>query len=307
MKYRRLGKTDLTVSVIGVGAWQFGGEWGQDYTPQEVARLLGRAKEVGLNLIDTAECYGDHLSESLVGQAVQGDRDSWIIATKFGHKYAGYFEREQLWSPQDVQRQLEDSLKALRTDHIDLYQFHSGGDAQFNQPALWEMLQQQVQAGKIRHLGLSISSNDNLYQTEQAAAVGASAIQLVYNRLDQTPEARVLPACQAHDLGVLARVPLASGFLSGKYKPGTTFTTETDVRSQHDNATVQARLEQVQQIQQNEVPAGVEMAAWALAWCLQHPAVTCVIPGCKTVAQVTANAAAADLDLVRADHPQAVG
>jgi aryl-alcohol dehydrogenase-like predicted oxidoreductase len=102
-------------------------------------------------------------------------------------------------------------------------------------------------------------------------------------------------------------VPLASGFLSGKYKPGTTFTTETDVRSQHDNATVQARLEQVQQIQQNEVPAGVEMAAWALAWCLQHPAVTCVIPGCKTVEQVAANAAAADLDLVRADHPQAVG
>lgn len=309
MKYRRLGKTELTVSVIGVGAWQFGGEWGQDYTVAEVAELLGRAKEEGINLIDTAECYGDHLSESLIGQAIAGDRDSWLIATKFGHKYTGYFEREQLWSPQEVQRQLEDSLRALRTDHIDLYQFHSGSDADFDQPALWEMLQRQVQAGKIRHLGLSLSSGEENHpaQAEQASAVGAAAIQVVYNRLDRGPEARVLPACQAQDLGVLARVPLASGFLSGKYKPGTTFTTATDVRSQHDKAAVQARLAEVQQIQQNEVPPGVDMAAWALAWCLQHPAVTCVIPGCKNLAQVSANAAAADLDLVRADHPQAVG
>jgi aryl-alcohol dehydrogenase-like predicted oxidoreductase len=297
----------MKISVVGFGAWQFGGEWGRNFTVSEVAKLLGRAKEAGINFIDTAECYGDHLSESLIGQVVEQDRDSWIIATKFGHKYTGYFERDQLWSPEDVRDQLEASLKALCTDHIDLYQFHSGTNEAFNQEELWQMLGEQVKAGKIRHLGISISSNiDAVHQVQNAVEVGASVIQVVYNRLDREPEEKVLPICQEKDLGVLARVPLASGFLSGKYKPGTEFTNQTDVRSQHDKKEVQKRLALVQEIQQNEVPEGVAMAPWALAWCLQHPAVTCVIPGNKTIEQVDSNAGAADLDLVADDHPQAL-
>ena len=307
MKYRRLGKTELKVSVVGVGTWQFGGEWGRSYTQAEAERILGRARELGINLIDTAECYGDHVSESLIGQAIEKERDSWIVATKFGHKFHGNFSRTQHWSAQEVQAQLEASLQALRTDYIDLYQFHSGSDEAFNQDELWTMLNEQVAAGKIRHLGISIGKqSENLYQVEQASRVGASAIQVVYNRLDRSPEKRVLPSCREQDLGVLARVPLASGFLSGKYQPGTRFTNQADVRSRHDEVDVQKRLELVQQIQQKEVPPGVDMATWALAWCLQHPAITCVIPGCKTVEQVTANALAADLDLVANDHPQAL-
>jgi aryl-alcohol dehydrogenase-like predicted oxidoreductase len=105
---------------------------------------------------------------------------------------------------------------------------------------------------------------------------------------------------------VLARVPLASGLLSGKYKPGVQFTDRDDVRSLHNKDEVQKNLRLVREIQQTEVPEGVAMAPWALAWCLQHPAVTCVIPGCKTVEQVDSNASAADLDMVRANHPQAL-
>ncbi len=307
MKYRRLGRTDLTVSVVGFGAWQFGGEWGKQFTPAEVDRLLRRAKDLGINLIDTAECYGDHLSELLIGQTIENDRDSWIVATKFGHKFHRNFERTDQWSPQEVRQQLEDSLRALRTDYVDLYQFHSGNDEVFDNDDLWAMLAKQVEAGKIRHLGISVSSNiDNRPQTEQAVEVGAGAIQVVYNRLDRGPEADVLPICREQDLGVLARVPLASGFLSGKYAPGTEFTGENDIRSKHDKEEVQRRLELVAEIQRNELPEGVAMAPWALAWCLQHPAVTCVIPGNKTIAQVESNAGAADLELVRADHPQAV-
>lgn len=300
MKYRRLGKTDLKVSVVGVGAWQFGGEWGQSFTPQEVKRLLDRARDLGINLIDTAECYGDHLSEALIGQAVEKERETWIIATKFGHKFPRPFERIEQWSPQEVLQQLEASLRALRTNTIDLYQFHSGTDQVFAQDDLWTMLNRQVQAGKIRYLGLSLSSRiDNVYQTERAAQVGVSVIQVVYNRLDRTPEERVLPLCRKQDLGVLARVPLASGLLSGKYQPGAVFSQEDDVRSRQDQPELQRRLKLVQEIQQNEVPAGTAMAPWALAWCLQHPAVTCVIPGCKTIEQVETNASAADFDLVR--------
>ena len=306
MKYRRLGSTDLPVSVVGIGTWQFGGEWGRDYEVAEVRDILDRARELGINLLDTAECYGDHVSERLIGDAIEGRRDAWFVATKFGHRYLGDFQRDQLWSADEVLKQLDASLDALRTDHVDLYQFHSGSREAFDDPELWAALAEQMEAGRIRHLGISIGKNDDVYQTSRAREVGAEAIQVVYNRLDRTPEQDVFTTCQRHDLGVLARVPLASGYLSGTYRPGATFDEPSDVRSRHDSAGVQRKLEEAERIRHEEVPESVNMATWALAWCLQHPAVTCVIPGCKNVEQVEANARAADLDLVRDDHPQAV-
>ncbi|XEC95169.1 aldo/keto reductase [Paenibacillus tarimensis] len=305
MKYRKLGRTGLNVSVIGVGTWQFGGEWGMDFTQKQVDAILDKAKEVGINLIDTAECYGDHLSERLIGGYIENNRDDWIVATKFGHHFKGHLDRDQLWKPEQVLKQLDDSLKALRTEYIDLYQFHSGGDDVFDNDALWTILDKQVQAGKVRYLGISIGSNDNLHQTDAASEVNADVIQVVYNRLDRKPEERVFPSCERQNLGVLARVPLASGYLSGKYKPGAVFETN-DVRNRHNEKYQAEALRQVEEIRSNEVPEGVNMAEWALAWCLQHPAVTSVIPGCKNPEQVESNAAAADLELVRGDHPQAI-
>ncbi|GAB6926548.1 aldo/keto reductase [Paenibacillus sp. JCM 10914] len=299
MKYRRLGKTDLKVSVVGVGTWQFGGDWGKDFNQPEVDRILNRAKELGINLLDTAECYGPHhMSENFIGNFLSRDRrEDWIIASKFGHHWEDQWQNA--WDTKQVRLQLEESLKALRTDYIDLYQFHSGSDEVFNNDDMWTMLDKQVQAGTIRHLGISIGSNKNIYQTNRASELNAKAIQVVYNRLEQEPEAEVLPSCMEQDLGVLARVPLASGFLSGKYKPGTVFT--DNVRKNRDREENEAKLRLVEEIQRTEVPAGANMAEWALAWCLQHPAVSCVIPGCKSVEQVEANAKA--VDLVRVDHP----
>ncbi len=173
----------------------------------------------------------------------------------------------------------------------------------FQTPGLWETLQKQVQAGKIRHLGISVSPNDNLFQIDRAGAVGSEAVQVVYNRLDRKPEQGLLQSCQKQGQGVLARVPLASGLLSGKYKPGVQFD-KGDVRSTHDRQRTEQRLREVEAIRRDEVPPGVEMSQWALAWCLKHPAVTCVIPGCKNTAQLDANAGAAELDMVTADHPQ---
>ncbi|MFN2220843.1 MAG: aldo/keto reductase, partial [Anaerolineae bacterium] len=179
-------------------------------------------------------------------------------------------------------------------------------DDAFDNDALWTMLDKQVDAGKIAHLGISVSSGiDPAHQVSRAVEVGAGTIQVVYNRLDRGPEETAFSSCIEQDLGVLARVPLASGFLTGKYKPGTEFTEEGDLRSHWDRERIQERLRQVRQIQQEEVPAGVPMAPWALAWCLQHPAVTCVIPGCKSVEQLESNASAAGIDLVSDNHPQA--
>jgi aryl-alcohol dehydrogenase-like predicted oxidoreductase len=309
MKYRKLGKTDLEVSVVGVGTYQFGGEWGKDFNQKEVKAILGTARDCGINLIDTAECYGDHVSESLIGKYIQSERDQWIIATKFGHKFHGFQKRTRHWTLQEVLKQLDDSLRALKTDYIDIYQFHSPRDEELNTEGLWEMLTRQVEAGKIRHLGVSLSGKTSPeskeYQITRAFDLDAKVIQIAYSRLDRMPEQTLLPLCQKLDRGVLARVPLASGLLSGKYNPGTQFPAN-DVRSTRDQAQQEATLRQVEEIKAKEVPEGVTMATWALAWCLKHPAVACVIPGCKSPDHVRQNAGAANLDMVSLDHPLSI-
>lgn len=298
MRYARLGKTEINVSVVGVGTWQYGGEWAQQFTQDQVDAIIGNAKDLGINLIDTAECYGDHLSERLTGQAIRnlgGSRADWIIATKFGHHFHKPFERDDRFDAASVREQLDASLEALQTDYVDLYQFHSGTDEHFDNDELWSMLNDEVKKGRIRHLGISISSKRGAYQAENAARVGASVLQVVYNRIERKPEDDgTFEAVTEHDLGVLARVPLASGFLSGKYSADSTFDTN-DVREVWGGDKRQQVLEEVEKVK-GEVPNGVPMAQWALAWCLKHEAVTCVIPGCRNVEQVISNAAAAEME-----------
>lgn len=296
MRYRTLASTGLEVSTVGVGTWQFGGEWAMEFDQRRADEIFEAARSSGINLVDTAECYGDHLSEKFVGEAIKRDREKWVVATKFGHKFHKAFSRDNACEPQAVREQLDASLRALQTDYIDIYQFHSGSDELFQTPGLWEMLRAEKDKGRIRHLGISIGSNTNVFQTDRATAVGAEAIQVVYNRLERQPEDGVFASCLRQNLGVLARVPLASGYLSGKYRPGATFAAD-DVREVWGKERRDALLAHAEEIRRTEVPLGTDMAQWALAWCLKNPAVTAVIPGCKSPEQVRANAAAANLDL----------
>jgi aryl-alcohol dehydrogenase-like predicted oxidoreductase len=194
-----------------------------------------------------------------------------------------------------VQKQLEDSLKALQTDTIDIYQYHSVRDSEFFNEELWKLLWDAKRAGKIRHIGNSISGNiDPRPQAEASTRAHVEVLQVLYNRLDPRPEATVFPLAQKLNLGILARVPLASGFLTGKYKPGAKFP-PGDTRHEQKPEVIEQKLCEVQRIAKEEVTPGVPMVQWALAWCLNHPAVTAVIPGCKDVKQVESNAKAADL------------
>ncbi|HEY1789241.1 MAG TPA: aldo/keto reductase [Verrucomicrobiae bacterium] len=296
MNYRILGKTSLNASVISLGTHQFSGEWAKAFSPQEVESILGRASELGINVIDAAECYGDHAVEDVIGASIKSNRAKWILATKFGHAYSGT-QKIGAWSAGQVRQQLEDSLRALRTDCIDLYQFHSGGNPEFDNEELWTMLNGQVRAGKIRFLGISLSaealSKDDLHQLHSAEKVGASVIQVVYNRLQKKAEESVLPYCESHQLGVLARVPLAKGFLSGNYKPGAIFP-KNDTRSGYSQNFNDEQLRLVEEIKRSEVPPGQNMAQWALAWCLKHKAVASVVVGCKNIAQLESNAASCE-------------
>ena len=292
MQYRRLGKTGLHVSTVGVGTWQLGNNWGKRFEQPEVDTLFARARELGVNLVDTAECYGDHVSERFVGAALRGMRGQWIIATKFGHNHGNELPPEANWQAEQVQLQLEASLRALQTDYIDIYQFHSGTREQLDNDELWTMLAKQVQAGKIRFLGISIGQPNQIYQCERATALGASVIQIVYNAIQTKAAENILPSCQKQDLGVLARVPLASGFLSGKYQPGAQFGSD-DVRSLRKDEVNQQQIAQALDVLR-QLPPDVHPASWACNWCLQHPAVSCVVPGVKSIAQLEINAAAAD-------------
>jgi aryl-alcohol dehydrogenase-like predicted oxidoreductase len=306
MRYRPLGRTGVSVSVVGLGTWQLGGEWGKRFDQAEVDALVGRAHELGINLIDTAECYGDHLAEALIGRTIARHRDDWIVATKFGHRFHADRMTGQRWSPGDVRsdhwspaevvEQLERSLAALRSDYVDLYLFHSGPDEVFHRDELWAALDEQVRGGKIRHLGISLGASDNLHQTARAAAIGASVIELTYNRLNRAAESAVLESCREQQLGVLAREPLANGYLSGRYRTSGV-AGSGDWRSSMDAQEVRARLALVEEVRANEVPPDVPMAEWALAWALGHAAVSAVITGTRSLDQLESSARAADLDL----------
>ena len=292
MRYRTLGKTGLRVSVIGIGTWQYGGEWGADFSQADVDAILDTAAECGINLIDTAECYGDHFSEELIGNYLsRRDRSRWIVATKFGHRFHGFSDRTLDFSVAGVRAQLEASLRALRIDTIDLYQFHSGADDLFHNEEMWSMLAEQQQVGKLRHLGASIMQKGSELQAREASNVGANVLQVYYNRLDQRAEQLYFPHARRDHLGILARVPLASGLLSGKYRPGTRFPAN-DTRATIDAERMERDLTEVERLQQTELPPGIPMAQWAMAWILRDPIVSAVIPGCKNPAQVRANAGA---------------
>ena len=285
----------MRVSVIGLGTWQFGGEWGIDFSQAGTDAILDAAAECGLNLIDTAECYGDHLAERLIGDYLaRRDRSRWIVATKFGHHFQSFMNRTDDFSAADMRRQLEASLQALRVEAVDLYQFHSGSDAWFQNGELWAALAGLKQAGKIRHLGVSILQKGSELQAREAAKFGVETLQVFYNRFDRRPEQMYFPHAERDHLGLIARVPLASGLLTGKYKPGTTFP-PNDVRATFNADKLQRDLAEAEHLQKTEVPAGVPMANWAMAWCLQDTLVSSVICGCKNPEQVKANAAAAEL------------
>lgn len=292
MEYRVLGKTGLRVSAVGMGTWQLAGVWNKTFSLSEVRELFGCAAQLGVNFVDTAECYGDHQAESFIGQCIAGERERWVIATKFGHNVANGLGDEN-FEPDQVRQQLEASLRALRTDYIDVYQMHSAVNERFNNDALWTMLDKQVQAGKIRFLGNSLLMPQMLNQIKKSGEYGISVLQTTYNAVQTKAGEAALPLASELKLGVIIREPLASGFLSGKYQPGDRFE-GLDVRAMRPadvlDKSITSALEALQ-----AKPEDVEPVAWANAWCLRNPAVSTVIPGVKSPEQLMQNVQACEL------------
>jgi aryl-alcohol dehydrogenase-like predicted oxidoreductase len=290
MKYKKLGTTDINVSVIGLGTWQFSGEWGKEFNVRDVCQILSAAEAIGINFIDTAECYGDHLSEKLIGSFLKKNknREYWVLATKFGHLYKGFLDVEDSWSPKEVKQQLEKSLKALSTDYIDIYQFHSGDNKTFNNDKLWETLRKEKQKGKIRYLGISVSEklvlNNDMFQIHKAKEYDIDIVQVRYNWLHREAEKTIIPECVKLNLGILTRQPLAYGYLSGKYDIYSQFP-ENDVRYWLPKDLLIKDIKAIKKLR-DKMGYNINMAKWSIGWCLKNKDVDSVIVGCKTIEQI---------------------
>jgi aryl-alcohol dehydrogenase-like predicted oxidoreductase len=299
LEHRRLAGRE--VSVVGLGAWQLGGaEWG-DVDEADALALIGAAVASGVTFIDTADVYGDGRSERLIGRwrAEHPDVDV-MVATKMGRRVE---QRPELYTPTALRAWNERSRENLGVDTLDLVQLHCPPTALYGDDALFAELDAMVAEGRMSAYGVSVETCD-----EALAAIerpNVASVQIILNAFRLKPLERVLPAASAAGVGIIARVPLASGLLSGRYDSSTTFGAGDhrtfnrdgaafDVGETFSGVPFEVGLQAVRALA-DVVPEGVPMSAFALRWIIDQPGVTTVIPGARTHEQARANAAAAAL------------
>lgn len=309
MNYRELGRTGWKVSEISFGAWAIGGSWG-NVSDDESLAALHAAVDAGVNLIDTADVYGMGRSERLIAQLMRDRREEVIVATKAGRRLSPHTADGYA----DLTRFVEDSLRNLATDCLDLLQLHCPPTDVYYRPEVFDSLDRLTQAGKIRFYGVSVERVEEALKAIEYPNV--QTVQIIFNCFRHRPAERFLPEAQRRRIGVLARVPLASGLLTGRLRPESTFAPD-DHRSfnRHgeqfdagetfsgvDYATALDAVEEIRPL----LPAGVTMAQFALRWILMFDGVSCAIPGGKRPAQVAENCAASDLPALPPQTMEAV-
>ncbi len=296
MNYRSLGRTGLRVSEVGLGTMVHAGHFG----PMNDAESLGAiaaALDLGVNFIDTSNAYGDGYSETLLGKALKGKRDRVVLATKGGNVMTGPQRGTANFAPDYIAQVLDESLKRLQTESVDLYQLHNPKVPQIQDDALYAMLEKRKAQGKVRFLGVSVNTME-----EGIAAVKGGrydVIQIEYNILLQDAAREVFPLAQEARVGIIARVPLRRGLLSGKI-------TAKD-RERFSGGDVRARifagdaldkeLAKVDRVRFIVKPPVKTLAQAAIAFCLAHPAVSTVIPGARNADQMRENASASGVRL----------
>lgn len=304
MEYREFGRTGWKISTIGFGAWGIGGDaWGT--TDDEVSRAsLHKAIDLGVNFIDTADVYGDGHSEQLIAQVRKTRSEQLIIATKAGrrlnpHVASGY-------NRQNLTSFVERSLHNLETEALDLLQLHSAPSEVYDMPEVFGILDDLVQQGKVRFYGVSVERVDEALKAITYANV--QSVQIIFNMFRLKPSEQFFAAARERRVGILARVPLASGMLTGKFRPETQFA-PNDHRNynRHGEAFDQGEtfsgvdyetgLQAVEELRKL-VPEGATMAQFALRWILMFPEVTSAIAGAKNTQQVEDNVRAASLPVL---------
>ncbi len=295
MDYRILGRTGLRVSAVGLGTMVHAGHFGPMDDSESLA-AIDTAFDLGVNFIDTSDAYGAGYGEALLGKALKGRRERAILATKGGNVMVGPNRGKRNFAPDYIDRVMEESLKRLQTDYIDLYQLHNPTVDVIRSGEVWELLERRKKEGKIRYYGVSINTIEEGIAAAQDGR--PDTIQVEYNLIDQAPAQEVRPLAREANVGVIVRVPLRRGLLTGKF----TLADEgrfqgEDVRARNfSGEAFRKGLEAVERLRFLERP-GRSLAQAAISFCLAHPAVGVVIPGARNSRQMRENAAAADLTL----------
>jgi aryl-alcohol dehydrogenase-like predicted oxidoreductase len=299
MQYRRLGRTGLEVSEVGYGAWGIGGSMWVGAQDDESLRALNRAIDLGINFIDTALVYGPDHSERLVGQTVRGRSETIYVSTKVPPKNQAWpapagVHADEAYPGAWIRRCTERSLKNLGFEAIDLQQLHVWSDEWVDQGDWLETVEALKAEGKIRFFGVSINDHEPQNALRLIETGVVDTVQVIYNAFDQSPEDELFPACQASDVGVLARVPFDEGGLTGAITPESEFP-EHDFRNHYFRDDRKREVqERVQAIAEDLGEPEDRIAEIALRYILSHPAVSTAIPGMRSVRNVERNVAVAD-------------
>jgi aryl-alcohol dehydrogenase-like predicted oxidoreductase len=303
MKYRELGRTGWKVSEISFGAWAIGGAWG-DVDDHESLAALHRAVDLGVNFFDTADVYGDGRSERLLAQLRRERSEEIIIATKAGRRLEPHIASG--YTRANLNAFIDRSLQNLETDTLDLLQLHCPPTEVYYNPQLFEALDDLVKEGKIRYYGVSVEKVEEALKAIEYP--GVQTVQLIFNIFRQRPAELFFSEAKRRRVGILARVPLASGLLTGKLTAQSEFAGDDhrlfnrygeafDRGETFSGVDYETGLQAVEDLRAL-VPEGMTMAQFALRWILMFDAVTCAIPGAKRAAQVEDNAQAADFPLL---------
>ena len=300
MEYRSLGSTGYNVSAISFGAWAIGGSWGT-VSDDESLQALHAAIDNGINFIDTADVYGDGRSERLISQVLKERDEEIIVATKAGRRLNPHVADG--YNKENLTTFIERSLKNLDVEALDLVQLHCPPTEVYYRPEVFAALDELKQAGKIKHYGVSVEKVEEALKAIEYD--GVETVQIIFNMFRLRPSELFFEQAEKRNIGILARVPLASGLLTGKMTKESAFATDDHRNFNRDGAAFDkgetfsgvnfnTGIDAANAIEALK-PENATMAQFALRWILMFDAVSCAIPGAKNIRQATDNAAAADL------------
>lgn len=294
MNYRTLGKTGLKVSEISLGTWQVGGKWGSDFNEKTAEEIINTAIDHGINFIDTADVYSNGLSEKVVGKVVRSRAEDVYIATKCGRQLQPH--TNAAYQVAVLRKFVENSLSNLGVDRIDLIQLHCPPTEVYYRPEIFELFDQLTKEGKIRNYGVSVAKVEEALKAIEYP--GVSTIQIIFNMFRQRPSELFFREAKAKNVGIIARVPLASGLLTGKFGKASTFSKDDhrffnregevfDKGETFSGIDFDLGLKAVHELK--EIFKDQNLVHKALQWILAFKEVSCIIPGASSVSQLLSN------------------
>ena len=312
MKSRTLGNSEFNVSEVGLGCWQLGGDWGDGVSEYVAFSIMTKAVEQGVTFFDTADVYGAGQSESVIGKFIKLHKPNLKIATKFGRDGSVFPDK---YTEKALRKSVEDSLNRLGVDAIDLLQLHCIPTNVLYEGSIFNWLRTLKKEGKIKAFGASIETvEEGLFCIEQE---GITSLQIIFNIFRQKPLEELLPKAKAKNVGIIVRLPLASGLLTGKFTKESTFS-ESDHRNYNKDGDAfnvgetfaglpfEKGVELSNKIKDNFLPNGLTMAQFAQRWILDHEAISCIIPGASSASQINSNCSVSGLDALSSSIHEAL-